>query len=459
MTDADTPSTDAQRFFLKSQPEYDHIVSQLIKHQRKPQQMKPDKDCLFTAVLQQVYHWANYVTPDMLHKQMALYMIKRPHIFYPHISKQLMKDKESYESFVTNIFNGIRWGEWISLVAICHMWNIPIRLVTPYCPSVINMFHTKEECVVIVIANGWPEDGVDITHYAALVRIDEDKKQIPNANQKGEELIPKNYRNLNKARSNALEFSVERNKSLLVCYYNEIESDMDLIRKEVKKLNNMLEHLDGMKQKVKRDLELMGVEVKQHKRKETELQGFQQQQQTMTTIMTEDQHALEGLLDLQTQEVENQQYIQQQTLEYPEMGNVTQPQLQQVVTYPQIPKVNYPCPTSTVISEGGHKIIPIRQQGPTLTVTSAEAPSGNIVISLQDQQCKMSDQDIIRLLSTESGPDTSGRDTIVFMQTGQTVTPVQGQSEIELIDELPIEHKNINPNNHQRHWKIQVNRK
>ena len=133
------------------------------------------------------------------------------------------------------------------------------------------MFHTKEQCVVIIIANGWPADGVDISHYAALVRIDKDEKQFPNANQKGEELILKNYRNLNKARSNALEFSVERNKSLLVCYYNEIESDMNLIRKEVKKLNDTLEHLDGMKQKVKRDLELMGVEVKQHKRKETEV--------------------------------------------------------------------------------------------------------------------------------------------------------------------------------------------
>ena len=108
------------------------------------------------------------------------------------------------------------------------------------------MFHTKEQCVVIIIANGWPADGVDITHYAASVRIDEDEKQIPNANQKGEELIPKNYRNPNEARTNALEFSV---------------------------------------------------------------------QQTMTTIMTEDQCAFEGLLNLQTQEVENQQYVQEQTLE------------------------------------------------------------------------------------------------------------------------------------------------
>ena len=207
MTDADTPSTDVQRFFLKSWPEYEHIVSQLVKHQRKPQQTKPDKDCLFIAMLQQVYHWVKYVTPDMLHKQMALYMIKRPHIFYPHILKQLMKDKELYESFVTNIFSSTRWGEWISLTAICHMWNIPIRLATPYHPLEINMFYTKEQCVVIIIANGWAADGMDITHYAALVRIVEDEKQIPNANQKGEELILKNYRNLNKGRSDALEFS------------------------------------------------------------------------------------------------------------------------------------------------------------------------------------------------------------------------------------------------------------
>ena len=150
-------------------------------------------------------------------------------------------------------------------------------------------------------------------------------------------------------------------------------------------------------------------------------------------------------LNLQKQEVENQQYIQQQTLEYTEMGNITQPQFQQVVTYPQVPKVNYPHPTSTVTSEGGYEIILIRLQGPTSTVMSAEEPSGNIVISLQDQKYKMSDQDIIRLLSTESGPDTSGRDTIVFTQTGQTgqtVTPVQGQTEIELIDELPTEPPN-----------------
>ena len=37
---------------------------------------------------------------------------------------------------------------------------------------------------------------------------------------------------------------------------------------------------------------------------------FSVQQETMTTIMTEDQCALEGLLNLDIQKVENQQYVQ-----------------------------------------------------------------------------------------------------------------------------------------------------
>ena len=35
ITDADTPLTDAQRFFLQTQSEYDHIMKQLSKQDRK----------------------------------------------------------------------------------------------------------------------------------------------------------------------------------------------------------------------------------------------------------------------------------------------------------------------------------------------------------------------------------------------------------------------------------------
>ena len=73
------------------------------------------------------------------------------------------------------------------------MWNMPIGVVTPYRPSIVNMFHDKVKCVVVVIANGWPNEGKDIMHYLATARIANDDKKIPNANQKGEKLFPVNY--------------------------------------------------------------------------------------------------------------------------------------------------------------------------------------------------------------------------------------------------------------------------
>ena len=88
-----------------------------------------------------------------------------------------MKDKELYESFLTNIFNSRRWDVWISLAVICHV-EYTLWVSYPISPISNKYVSHQEQCVVIIIANGWPADGMDISHYAALVRIDEDKKQI-----------------------------------------------------------------------------------------------------------------------------------------------------------------------------------------------------------------------------------------------------------------------------------------
>ena len=173
-----------------------------------------------------------------LQKQTALYMVKRAHVFYPRISGELYDKKESYKSFVTDIFNGTRWGDWICLPAICHKWNIPIGIVTPYKPSIIKMFHDKPKCVIILIANGWPEEGKEITHYSASIRIDEDDEKLPNSGQKGEKMVPINYKNPMKAKSDAQEFTVEKNKFQLLYYYNEIEGDMDFLKKEINGMKN-----------------------------------------------------------------------------------------------------------------------------------------------------------------------------------------------------------------------------
>ena len=129
---------------------------------------------------------------------------------------------------------------------------------------------------------------------------------------------------------------------------------------------------------------------------------------------------MQGLLninpqDLQTQEYPSQQ-VQQQIMDYNPVTNVQQ-QMPQVVTYPQIQNIKYSAPTATVTSQGGPEIVPLRCQTynvPTSTVTG-NTGSENIVISLQDTtQFKMSDRDIITLLTTDTGPDTASQGSVLL---------------------------------------------
>ena len=91
-------------------------------------------------------------------------MIKRPHIFYCKIVDDLMRENESHELFCTNLFTGSWWAHWICAGAICHNWNILINIVTPAHRLVVCMFHNCKDVEIILIANGWPENGIKITH-------------------------------------------------------------------------------------------------------------------------------------------------------------------------------------------------------------------------------------------------------------------------------------------------------
>ena len=43
--------------------------------------MKPNNDCLFMAVLQEVHDLVQHVTLDMLQKKTTFYMVNRAHVF------------------------------------------------------------------------------------------------------------------------------------------------------------------------------------------------------------------------------------------------------------------------------------------------------------------------------------------------------------------------------------------
>ena len=76
-------------------------------------------------------------------------------------------------------FTGEWWAHWICAGAICHNWNIPINIVTPSHGSVVCMFHECKDVKIILITNGWPENGIEITHYSSTQREDEDRNLIP----------------------------------------------------------------------------------------------------------------------------------------------------------------------------------------------------------------------------------------------------------------------------------------
>ena len=249
-----------------------------------------------------------------------------------------------------------------------------------------------------------------------------------------------------KARSDALEFTVEKNKFLLLFYYNEIESDIDSLKKEMKSMYNKLQCVKNMQEKVKGDLHLLGVQVKEVARKDKEQQMFQEQQGMTSTITTEEQQVVHSLLNINPQDLQSQEYppqqVQQQIMDYNPVTNVQQ-QINQVVMYPQIHNIKYPAPAATVTSQGGAEIVPLRCQSynvPTLTV-KGDTGSENVVISLWDTtQFKMSDHDIIILLTTDTGPDTASQGSVLLSQTPTVVIEQQQpESQDADIEEIPQE--------------------
>ena len=63
---------------------------------------------------------------------------------------------------------------------ICHNWNILINIVTPAHQCVVRMFHECKDVEIILIANGWPENGIQITHYSSTQWGDKDGNKLPN---------------------------------------------------------------------------------------------------------------------------------------------------------------------------------------------------------------------------------------------------------------------------------------
>ena len=126
--------------------------------------MKPDGDCLFTAILEQVIHPTDF-TSQMLRHQTTFYMIQYAHIFFPLV--QIDIGKESYESYLMNIYDGSLWADDIVIAAIGRMYNLSITIVSPRLEEAYHTFHdSPDNPDVILIANGGPfSSECSNTHY------------------------------------------------------------------------------------------------------------------------------------------------------------------------------------------------------------------------------------------------------------------------------------------------------
>ena len=121
------------------------------------------------AILLQVVHHPHAYTPDMAMRQVAMHMLRHPHRFYQYVEQELLETGESYESYCYNIFHCNVWGDDMVAAAFGDMWNLAISIVSPISKKPINLFHTKAQPDVVLLANGgsWMSPENNSTHFSA----------------------------------------------------------------------------------------------------------------------------------------------------------------------------------------------------------------------------------------------------------------------------------------------------
>jgi hypothetical protein len=78
--------------------------------------------------------------------------------FFQHI----IVDEVSYEGWVRGMADGHLWGDETGMIAIAHMWNVAISVITPL--GIYAIYHTRARADIYIIANG-PMG--NISHFSA----------------------------------------------------------------------------------------------------------------------------------------------------------------------------------------------------------------------------------------------------------------------------------------------------
>ena len=134
-----------------------------------PLEVSPDGDCMYHLILTQVHYDKNLYNAEMLRKQAAYFMLKRPKEFYPYALYQSGgRTMKAIDHTVTNIYKGVTWGDSLVMAAISKMWNVTISMVSPNYKKPLELFHVSKNPDIIIIANGGDDGSHQLcTHFWA----------------------------------------------------------------------------------------------------------------------------------------------------------------------------------------------------------------------------------------------------------------------------------------------------
>ena len=405
--------------------------------------MKFTPDCLLEAIFEQVHSIRNQTNPAMLRRQAALYMIKRPDIFYRKVMQTLLDDNESYQSYVINIFKGIRWGEPVIAAALSHMWNIPITIVTPTKHRVVKLFHKSEEAQIVIIANGYPHSCMKLTHYSQTQPKVYIPEQVPGAKTCYQDIVTKIYNNPHDARKDAISWGLNKGQEFLLRQYHETSLALQMVKGEVDKMTKRMQELNVMQEQIAFDLKTLGLNVEDSKTavkktlpsQETQTEPIQLQEQEIAVASIPESHQLQ----LQEQETavtsisESYQLQEQRTaasslakivgepLDSSSQQFVLPPPLQEFVEQHSKPRTQYDTGEYVLMidsTEGGEKVITVQEKTVSQNVQLAMLSGQEVSKILGEQPPTM--------ISTETTP-----------QVTQAVSSVPGPK--SPLPELPTE--------------------
>ena len=94
------------------------------------------------------------LTSQIVHHQLAQYMVSEVVFFFPIVKEYLEKHCISYNSYVKGIYHGTIWADKYIIGTLSRMLNIKITVISPYYSDVWNVFHRSTIPDVVIVSNG-----------------------------------------------------------------------------------------------------------------------------------------------------------------------------------------------------------------------------------------------------------------------------------------------------------------